>query len=107
MTQDPELHDFMHEIISKIPTKWKQLIIQIRRDVSDLERIEAGLSPGMHQCDTAFIEMFIQWIKARFFAFAWRTLITVLESPALNEKQAMVAHELNFGIIIHWFPFVK
>ena len=92
MTQEPELHDFMNEIASKIPTKWKQLGIQLRLDVSDLERIEASLRCGMQQCDTAFIEIFTRWKKVRPSAFAWRTLITVLKTPALNEKQ--VANEL-------------
>ena len=92
MIQEPELHDFMNEVASKIPTKWKQLGIQLRLDVSDLERIETGLSPGMQQCDTAFIEMFTRWKKVRPSAFAWGTLITALEAPALSEKQ--VAREL-------------
>lgn len=92
LTQEPELSDFMNEVASKIPTKWKQLGIQLRLDVSDLERIEAGLPYGMQQCDTAFIEMFTRWKKARPSAFAWGTLITALETPALSEKQ--VANEL-------------
>ena len=92
MSQEPDLHDLMNEVASKIPTKWKQLGIQLRLDMSDLERIEAGLLPGMQQCDTAFMEMFSRWKKARPSAFAWGTLITALETPALNEKQ--VAHEL-------------
>lgn len=92
MTQEPELPDFMNEVASKIPTKWKQLGIQLRLDMSDLERIEAGLLPGMQQCDTAFMEMFTRWKRVRPSAFAWGTLITALEAPALNEKR--VANEL-------------
>ena len=92
MIQEPELPDFMNEVATKIPTKWKQLAIQLRLDMSDLERIESGLPSGMQQCDTAFIEVFTRWKKVRPSPFAWGTLITALETPALNEKQ--VAHEL-------------
>ena len=92
MYREPELHDFMNEVASKIPTKWKQLGIQLRLDMSDIERIEAGLPFGMQQCDTAFIEVFERWKKVRPSAFVWGTLISTLEIPALNEKQ--LAHEL-------------
>ena len=92
LTQEPELHDFMNGVASKIPTKWKQLGIQLGLDMPDLERIEAGLQPGIEQCNTAFIEMFTRWKKARPSAFAWGTLITALETRALDEK--LVAQEL-------------
>ena len=95
MCKEPQLPEFMNEIAKKIPLKWKQLGIQLRLDVTDLDRIEADLlyEPTENRLDGAFMRVFTTWKKLRPSAFAWATLVTVLQSPALNEQT--LAQKLN------------
>ena len=105
LCKEPELPEFMNEIAQKIPMKWKPLGVQLRLDVSDLDRIEAEIShePSMSRCDTAFIRVFTIWKRARPSAFAWGTLITVLRTRALDEQQ--LAQEV-YSKLNTWYAYV-
>lgn len=96
LCREPELPEFMNEVAKQIlPMKWKQLGVQLRLDVNDLEKIEADLlyEPSMNRSEAAFIKLFTVWKKVRPSAFAWATLITALRTPALGEQT--LAQELR------------
>lgn len=102
MCKEPELPDFMNEVANKIPMQWKQLGVQLRLDLSDLDRIEADLvhEPTTNRCEVAFMKVFTKWKKVRPSAFVWATLITVLRSPAFNEQT--LAQEL-YAKLTNWY----
>lgn len=102
LCKEPELPEFMNEVAKQIPTKWKQLGVQLRLDVNDLEKIDADLlyEPSMNRSEAAFIKLFTIWKKVRPSAFAWATLITALRTRALDEQT--LAQEL-YAKLCSWY----
>ena len=102
LCREPELPDFMNEVAKHLPMKWKQLGVQLRLDVNDLEKIEADLlyEPSMNRSEAAFIKLFTVWKKVRPSAFTWATLITVLRTPAFGEQT--LAQELR-DKLCNWY----
>ena len=102
LCREPELPEFMNEVAKQIPTKWKQLGVQLRLDVNYLEKIEADLlcEPSMNRSEVAFIKLFTVWKKVHPSAFTWATLITALRTPALGEQT--LAQQL-YARLCNWY----
>ena len=85
----------MNQVANKIPGRWKQLGIQLRFELSDLDQIEAELihEPSMNRSEAAFMKLFTKWKKVRPSAFIWATLIAALRARAMDEQ--VLAHELR------------
>ena len=87
--KEPELAVFLNEVATKIPaTKWELLGVQLRLDMSVIGDIKAQLAyePTDSRNDAAFIGIFTNWKKSRPSAFAWGTLISVLQTRSLGEQ---------------------
>ena len=76
----------MNEVAAKIPSKWRDMGLQLGVDQSVLEGI-ATTSPG----DTKhhYINVFTQWENqnSTTHPYTWSTIVQALESPAVGEKR--------------------
>ena len=86
----PELSDLMNEVASKVPSKWKQISIQLGLTPSDQECFMASTPNDPIQC---FTSVFKVWKSRATRPYTWSTVIEGLESPAVDEMR--LARELR------------
>ena len=87
---EPEMSDLMNEVASKVPSKWKQISIQLGLTPSDQECFMASTPNDPLQC---FTSVFRVWKCRATRPYTWSTVIEALQSPAVDEMR--LAHELK------------
>ena len=87
---EPELSDLMNEVASKVPSKWKQISIQLGLTPSDQECFMASTPNDPLQC---FTSVFRVWKCRATRPYTWSTVIEALQSPAVDEMR--LAQELR------------
>ena len=90
LESEPELSDLMNEVASKVPSKWKQISIQLELTPSDQECFMASSPNDPIQC---FTSVFRVWKSRATRPYTWSTVIAVLEAPAVDEMR--LAQELR------------
>ena len=84
LQKSPELDDLMNHVAAKTQVKWYQVGIQLKIDVTTLKTYETQSSV----CDPmrCYADMFVEWKRASKLPYTWATIIKVLESDAVSEK---------------------
>ena len=100
LDSEPQLSDLMNKIAANIPSKWRDVGLQLGLDPSLLERI-ASITPG----DTihCYSNVFIQWKNQNSTAhpYTWSTVVHALQTPAVGEKR--LADKITSELSEHWF----
>ena len=78
----PSDQDLMNYVVVKIPTKWKEVGVQLGLAHECLERTEAE-NRNQHYC---FFDILNKWKKNASPPYTWATLIDTLLQPSVNEK---------------------
>ena len=86
LDSEPELADLMNEIAAEIPTKWRDVGLQLGLDPIVLGEI-ATISPGdINHC---YSNVFTQWKNQNLttFPYTWWTVVHALQTPAVGENR--------------------
>ena len=78
----PSDQDLMNYVVAKIPTKWKEVGVQLGLAHECLERTEAE-NRNQQYC---FFDILNKWKKNASPPYTWATLIDALLQPSVNEK---------------------
>ena len=81
---EPELAELMNEVASHIPTRWRDVGIQLNLSLSDLNAI--GISTPADSLQR-FSSVFHLWRSKLSAPYNWSTVIHALEAPAVNETR--------------------
>ena len=80
LDSQPELPDLMNEVAAKIPSKWRDVGLQLGLDPGVLEGITT------HLC---YSNVFTRWKNQNSAAHphTWSTIVQALKSPAVGERR--------------------
>ena len=83
---EPKLSDLMEEVAAEIPTKWRDIGLQLGLDKSILEGI-AHISPG--DTNHCYSDVFTQWKNqnSTTHPYTWSTVVRALETRAVGENR--------------------
>ena len=79
----PSDRDLMNYVVAKIPTKWKEVGVQLRVAHECLERTEAENGRNQQYC---FLDILNKWKRNASPPYTWATLIDALLQPSVDEK---------------------
>ena len=89
LNSEPDLSDLMNEVAAAIPSKWKDVGLQLG--------LEHGVLLGIR--DHCYMEVFTQWKNQNSIThpFTWLTMVQVLRNRAVGEKRLAdkIESELN------------
>ena len=74
----------MNHIAVNIPTKWRDIGLQLGLRVADLDAIEARHSSDYKRC---FSAVFNLWEQQLTSPYMWSTILEALTSPLLEEHK--------------------
>ena len=82
MDSEPEPPDLMNEVAAAIPSKWKDVGLQLGLNLGVLEGIRGEAS----HC---YMEVFTQWKNQNSTAhpYTWLTVVRALKAPAVGEER--------------------
>lgn len=78
---------FLSHIGSQMPSKWRSFGILLEIPFSEMDTYPS------HSCLDCFARVFDTWEKKGSPEFSWETVIGLLESPLLEERQ--LAHKVR------------
>ena len=86
LESEPELPDLMNEVAAEIPSKWRDVGVQLGVEHSVLEGI-ATISLG--DTNHCYSNVFIRWKNQHLetHPYTWSTIVHALESRAVGEKR--------------------
>ena len=86
LDSEPELSDLMKEVAAEIPSKWRDVGLQLGLDQGLLGGI-ASISPG--DTNHCYTNVFTRWANQNSTAhpYTWSTLVQALKSPAVGESR--------------------
>ena len=93
---EPELSDLLDEVASKVPSKWRQISIQLGLTPEDQECFMASSSSDPIQY---FTSIFKVWRSRAIKPYKWSTVIQALRAPSVGEVR--LAEELTTKLAIH------
>ena len=84
LDSQPELSDLVNEIATKIPSKWKDVGLQLGLDIGELEGI-ALISPG--DTNHCYSHVFTRWKNqnSKTRPYKWSTILWALETQAVGQ----------------------
>ena len=77
---EPQLHQLENEIVSKIPTKWKAVGIQLGVPANKLDQIS---TEEINDCQNCFRRVFREW-KSQDCEKSWSVLLHILQTDAVG-----------------------
>ena len=81
MEDEPELVELMNEVAARIPSKWREVGIQLHLSTDHLDGIAVSVSSPHNR----FCSVFTLWKKQMTLPYKWSTVIQALKAPAVNE----------------------
>ena len=86
LQSQPELSVLMNKVAAEIPSKWRDVGLQLGIDHGVLEGI-APISPG--DTNLCYSNVFTWWKNqnSATYPYTWSTLVQALESQAVGEKR--------------------
>ena len=92
LDSEPELRDLLNEVAAKIPSKWRDIGLQLGLDQGVLKGI-ATSNPG--DSNLCYTDVFTQWKNQNSIAhpYTWSTVICALQAPAVGENK--LAYEIK------------
>ena len=82
LDSEPEFPDLMNEVAAAIPSKWKDVGLQLGLDHGVLE----GIGGDNNHC---YMDVFTQWKNqtSTTHPYTWSTIVQALQTPAVSEKR--------------------
>ena len=82
LDSEPELPDLMNDIAATIPSKWKDVGLQLGLDHGVLE----GIGGEASHC---YMDVFTRWEKQKSTThpYSWLTIVQVLQTRAVGEEK--------------------
>ena len=98
LDSEPELPVLLNEVAAKIPSKWRDIGLQLGVDQGVLEGIAAISLGNTNHCYT---NVFIRWKNQNSPTrpYAWSTVVQALEAPAVGENR--LADEIKNNLTGH------
>ena len=84
MESEPKLQDLMNKVAAKIPSKWRDVGIQLGLDQNVLNAV-AQVSPG--DTNHCFSNVFTLWRNRKTLPYTWSTIIHVLQTAAVGQEK--------------------
>lgn len=86
---EPVLLELMNEVAARIPSKWRDVGIQLHLNPDHLDGIAVSVSSSHDR----FCSVFTLWKKQLLPPYKWSTVLQALKSPSVNESR--LAEELK------------
>ena len=83
LSSPPSTAAFLNKVATKIPAKWKLFAYSLNMEEDALDEVTLKLQHSPTEC---FMSVFSSWKKERDPPFTWETVIDILQSPAVAEK---------------------
>ena len=90
-SQIPEMPDLQRFVVDRIPTRWMDIGIQLKIEISKLKMFEQQYGTNLNRL---WIEVIEQWRKEQKVLFTWYTIINAIED--LGERQT--ASKIKFWL---------
>ena len=84
MESEPKLQDLMNKVAAKIPSKWRDVGIQLGLDQNVLNAV-AQVSPG--DTNHCFSNVFTLWRNRKTLPYTWSTIIHVHQTAAVGQEK--------------------
>ena len=81
---EPRLAELMNKVAARLPSKWRDVGIQLNLNPDHLDGI--AVSASSSNLDK-FCSVFSLWKKQMTAPYRWSTVIHALEAPAVNETR--------------------
>ena len=81
----PKLCDLMNDVAAQIPTKWRQVGVQLNLPSEALDGIQDQNAGKTDVCKLSFEQVFTKWEGLGTSSHTWETMVNVLGSPAVGE----------------------
>ena len=94
MEDEPRLVDLLNEVAARIPSKWREVGIQLHLNPDHLDGIEVSVSSPHDR----FCSVFTLWKKQMTAPYKWATVIHALKAAAVNEIR--LAEELKNRVTV-------
>lgn len=98
MDSEPKLSDLLNEVAAVIPSKWRDIGLQLGLDKGALDGI-AVISPGDN--NHCFANVFTQW-KSQNSAthpYTWSTVLKALQTASVGEGR--LSEEIEKKLTVH------
>ena len=98
LDNEPELPDLMNKIAAKIPSKWRDVGLQLGLDKGVLDGI-AVISPGDN--NHCFTNVFTRWKNqnSATHPYTWSTVLKALQTAAVGESR--LSEEIKKKLTVH------
>ena len=98
LDSEPELPDLMNEVAAKIPSKWRDIGLQLGVDQGALKEI-AAISPG--DTNLCYTNVFTRWKNQNSMThpYTWSTIVHALQTRAVGEER--LAYEIRNNLTGH------
>ena len=83
LDSEPKLLDLMNEVAAVIPSKWRDIGLQLGLSQGVLEGI-ATISP--RSTNLCYSNVFTLWENQNSYPYTWSTIVEVLQAPAVGEE---------------------
>ena len=84
MDSEPKLADLMNEVAAKIPSKWRDIGLQLGLSHGVLDGI-ATISPG--NTNLCYSNVFTLWENQNTCTFTWLKMLEVLQAPSVGQEK--------------------
>ena len=86
LESEPDLSDLMNKIAAKIPSKWKDIGLQLGVDLPVLDGIATISLGDLNNC---YSNVFTRWKNqnSQTHRYTWSTLVQALKKPAVGEDR--------------------
>lgn len=91
----PSMQELMDNVVSEIPTRWREVGIQLGLTTAHLHSIEHD---NLHNSSQCFMRVFQIWQDQDTKPpYKWSTVIDALRAPSVNENRLAKTLERMFG----------
>ena len=86
LDSEPKLADLMNEVAAKIPSKWRDIGLQLGLDNGALDGIAVIIPGDNNYC---FANVFTRWKNnnLRTYPYTWLTVVQALQTAAVGESR--------------------
>ena len=88
----PKMSDLANRVAAIIPGKWKSVAIQLQIGMGAIDAV----CRDKHDSFDRFMSILDMWERSSCPPFTWNTLVNVLKSPSVNEKELAKQLEREF-----------
>ena len=83
----PKLEDLMNEIGAVIPSKWRDVGVQLGVAPGVLDGIQRQNAEKPRSCQVSFEQVFNEWrLQGSKTTYTWTHIISILRRPAIGEN---------------------